>query len=303
MILFWPWAIMGSDHILIAAKSFSHFAFNMDTLVNGKFVSIGEISRTYLFQYLSIRLPETFLIGIACIFLWVIIRLKRVKLANHLPALSVAIAVLFPLAFVLYDRPALYNGVRHFTFIIPPLAVVAGIGLSQAWDTLNQYKKTQIVLGILVASLTINTLTTLYKLRPYEYIYYNHFAGSNFKEAEHKWESDYWSSSLIETTQMLEDYLDKEDAQTLTKDRKEHYLVAVCAEAFQGDAYFDERLSVTEDWVVADFFISGTNMNCDKVLQGKMVGTVERLGATIAVVKDRRQLVGEDRRPRAAPRN
>lgn len=303
MILFWPWAIMGADHILIAAKSFSHFAFNMDTLVNGKFVSIGEISRTYLFQYLFIRLPETFLIGIACIFLWVIIRLKQVKFSNYLPALSIAITVLSPLAFVLYDRPALYNGVRHFTFIIPPLAVVAGIGLSQAWNTLTQYKKTQIAFGILAAILTINTATTLHKLRPYEYIYYNHFAGSNFKEAEHKWESDYWSSSLIETTQMLEDYLDKEEAQAPTKDRKDHYLVAVCAEAFQGDAYFDKRLSVTEDWVVADFFISGTNMNCDKVLQGKMVGTVERLGATLAVVKDRRQLVGEDRRPRAAPRN
>jgi hypothetical protein len=51
MILFWPWAIMGFDHILIAAKSFSHFAFNMDTLVNGKFVSIGEISRTYPSAY------------------------------------------------------------------------------------------------------------------------------------------------------------------------------------------------------------------------------------------------------------
>ena len=170
-------------------------------------------------------------------------------------------------------------------------------------EMILKYKKTQIVLGVLVAMLTINTLTTLYKLRPYEYIYYNHFAGSNFKEAEHKWESDYWSSSLIETTQMLEDYLDKEEAQAPTKDRKAHYLVAVCAEAFQGDAYFDERLSVTEDWVIADFFISGTNMNCDKVLQGKMVGTVERLGTTLAVVKDRRQLVGEDRRPRAAPRD
>jgi hypothetical protein len=97
--------------------------------------------------------------------------------------------------------------------------------------------------------------------------------------------------------------LDKEETQVPLKDHKEHYLVAVCAEAFQGDAYFDKRLSVTEDWVVADFFISTTNMNCDKVLQGKMVGTVERLGATLAVVKDRRQLVGEDRRPRAAPRD
>ena len=104
MILFWPWATMGADHILIAAKSFSHFAFNMDTLVNGNFVSIGEISRTYLFQYLFIRLPEIFLIGVACVFLWVIISFKKFKLANHLAELSVAITALLPLIFVLYFK-------------------------------------------------------------------------------------------------------------------------------------------------------------------------------------------------------
>jgi hypothetical protein len=50
MALFWPWALMGADHILIAAKSFSHFAFNMNTIVDGTFVSIGEVSRSYLIQ-------------------------------------------------------------------------------------------------------------------------------------------------------------------------------------------------------------------------------------------------------------
>jgi hypothetical protein len=44
-------------------------------------------------------------------------------------------------------------------------------------------------------------------------------------------------------------------------------------------------------------------MNCDQVLQGEIVGKVERLGATLAVVKDRRKLIGEDRRPKAAPTN
>ena len=44
-------------------------------------------------------------------------------------------------------------------------------------------------------------------------------------------------------------------------------------------------------------------MNCDKVLKGNIIGTVERLGAPLAVVKDRRDLLGEDRRPHAAPRD
>ena len=211
--------------------------------------------------------------------------------------ISLAIAVLFPLFFVILDRPALYNGVRHFTFVIPALAVVAGIGLSKTWDALAKYVQFQKTFGLIIIGLALTTGYTLFKLRPYEYIYYNHFAGDDFKQAQHQWESDYWSSSLIDATQMLEHYIDNE------KKYAAPYYVAVCAEAFQGKAYLDKRFEITENWTRADFFISSTNMNCDQVLQGELVGKVERLGATLAVVKDRRKLIGEDRRPKAAPTN
>lgn len=308
MGLFWPWALMGADHILIAAKSFSHFAFNMNTIVDGTFVSIGEVPRTYLLDYLAIRLPEVFLIGILSMVIIVLISLprnfKKLKpfFQNRLPQISLAIAILFPLFFVLYDRPALYNGVRHFTFIIPPLAVLAGIGLSQAWDKLSQYPKWQLSFAIAATALALNTAYILFELKPYEYVYYNHFAGKNLKQAEHHWEADYWSSSLIDASKMLENYLDAEQ-KNWPSEHQGPYYVAVCAEAFQGRAYLDKRFNITENWVRADFFISSTHMNCDKVLKGNIIGTVERLGAQLAVVKDRRDLIGEDRRPHAAPQN
>jgi hypothetical protein len=308
MALFWPWAMMGADHILIAAKSFSHFAFNMNTIVDGTFVSIGEVSRSYLLEYLAIRLPEVFLIGNLSMIIIIMISLprdiKKIKQFSQkrLPQISLAIAISFPLLFVLYDRPALYNGVRHFTFIIPPLAVLAGIGLSQAWDKLSQYPKWQLSFVIISSALAINTAYILFELKPYEYIYYNHFAGKNLKQAEHHWEADYWSSSLIDATKMLENYLDAEQ-KNWPSEHQGPYYVAVCAEAFQGRAYLDERFNITENWVRADFFISSTHMNCDKVLKGNIIGTVERLGAPLAVVKDRRDLTGEDRRPHAAPQD
>jgi hypothetical protein len=52
---------------------------------------------------------------------------------------------------------------------------------------------------------------------------------------------------------------------------------------------------VTKDWVAADFYISGTNMHCHEVLAGKVIGSVYRNGMLLAVVKDRRQLVGDER--------
>ena len=41
----------------------------------------------------------------------------------------------------------------------------------------------------------------------------------------------------------------------------------------------------------SEFFIAPTQMNCDSDLDGKVIGTVERLGVTIAYVKDRRALI------------
>jgi hypothetical protein len=201
---------------------------------------------------------------------------------------------------VILDRPALYNGVRHFTFVIPTLAIVAGIGLSKMFDMLVIYQKWRICFAVVCALLSMYTIFTLFALHPYQYLYYNHFAGENFKQAQHHWEADYWSSSLIDATKILEQYVDTE---AVSKNKGLVYSVAVCAEAFQGQAYLDDRFKITEDWVTADFFMSSTNMNCDKVLQGEVIGIVERLGAPLAVVKDRRTLIGEARRPRAAPRD
>jgi hypothetical protein len=50
----------------------------------------------------------------------------------------------------------------------------------------------------------------------------------------------------------------------------------------------DARLKWTRDFRRADFFVEPTHMNCDRVLNGRVVATVERLDVVIGVVKDRR---------------
>lgn len=305
MALFWPWAMMGADHILIAAQSFSHFEFDMSTIANGQWFNIGHISRFYLFEYLAIRLPEVFLIGLLAGLIICAARLLRIKtqfrayFSDKLPEITLAITMLFPLIFVLYDRPALYNGVRHFTFVIPSLAIFAGIGLSNVFQSLKSHPRWKIILTSVCILLASNTCYLLFKLYPYQYIYYNHFAGKSFQQAEHDWEGDYWSSNLLESSKILTNYINAEEARQAKKS-DEPYYVAVCAESFQGQVYLDKRFIVTRDWVRADFYISATTMNNDAMLNGKTIGTIERLGAKIAVVKDRRDLVGEERRPHQA---
>jgi hypothetical protein len=43
-----------------------------------------------------------------------------------------------------------------------------------------------------------------------------------------------------------------------------------------------------EQWGTADFFIAPTHLSCDKILDGRTLATVSRLGVPIGYVKDRR---------------
>jgi hypothetical protein len=43
-----------------------------------------------------------------------------------------------------------------------------------------------------------------------------------------------------------------------------------------------------QQWGQADFFITPTHLSCDKILDGKIVVTISRLGVPIGYVKDRR---------------
>lgn len=297
MAIFWPWGVMSPENPLEAAKAFSHFTFNMLTIMDGEVMSIGSVPREYLPAYLLVRLPEAFLVGLLglLVFGW---HLRGNSKETILDWFSVSIAVLFPLGFILLDQPALYNGIRHFTFLLPPLSILAGLGLNASWERLRKYVRLRATLAGLFTALSLLAVVTLARLHPYEYVYYNNLAGS-LPEAEREWEGDYWSSSLREAADLLEAQVPGVNK----ADPSANYLVAVCAESIQGDAYLDDRFEITRDWVAADFYISTTSMNCDKVLQGKIIGTVERMGVVLAVVKDRRGLAGNHRQPRRVPQH
>lgn len=301
MAIFWPWGVISPEHPIEAAIAFSHFSFNMLTVMDGEVMNIGDVPKDYLLSYLLVRLPELSLLGSLGAVIVAILGWRRFKFhaPEFLPWFAVIAATIFPLLFILFDQPALYNGVRHFTFMLPPLTILAALGLCASWDALSRQPAIRLGFLLVCAVLGVNTAYTLYSLHPYEYVYYNRLAG-NMAQAEKEWEGDYWSSSLREAAAKLEALIppNEIDGDGLNN---APYRVAVCAESIQGKAYLDHRFQITSDWMNADFYISSTNMNCDKVMQGKIIATVKRMGATLAVVKDRRNLLEHDRMPRPAP--
>ena len=126
-------------------------------------------------------------------------------------------------------------------------------------------------------------------LHPDQYVYYNAFVGG-VEGAQRKFKLDYWANSYAEAVQGLEDYLRAEYG----ADFKEHeFTVAVCGPPVSADYYFPPNFLFVRDRDQADFFIAFTKDNCDRSLPGRQIYRVERMGALLSVVLDRRDLVAE----------
>ncbi|HJV24189.1 MAG TPA: glycosyltransferase family 39 protein [Aromatoleum sp.] len=285
-ILFWPWVVMAPDNLIVAMRTFSHFAFNLDTILDGVVMKIGAVPGTYLFDYLLVRLPELFLLGIVLALVVGVRALPSLFVVQRerveaLPWLPVLLATAVPLGYALIAAPPLYNGIRHFTFLLPPLAVVAAAGLQAAWRLSQRWPGVNAVALGACLLLAFVHLATLIDLHPYEYLEYNDLIGG-LRGAEGRWEEDYWASSLREATGLLNAYV-------LGSGPLAHpYTVAACAEPVQAAAWLAPGLTMTTDWLAADFFVSPTQMNCHLAVTGRVVAEVVRDGVTIAVVRDRR---------------
>ena len=45
-----------------------------------------------------------------------------------------ATAAFFPIAITVMERPAMYNGIRHFVFVVPPMAMLGGVAGAMLWQ-------------------------------------------------------------------------------------------------------------------------------------------------------------------------
>jgi hypothetical protein len=292
MGVFWPWSVTGWDHFLVTARAFSRYDLELRTLVDGVYVPANQIPTSYLFDYFARTLPELFLWGIAFSAVLGVVRLFRSRpgAARLLYLAPLLLSLAVPAAIVLLTRPALYNGTRHFTFLLPSLAVFAALGLDRYFARLQGRPVLQWAHAALLVLLAGDAAAQLVRLHPYQYVAYNRLSGG-LPAAYGRWETDYWSDGLREAAAGLNAWVAQEPA----GDPGRRYRVAVCAEPIQAMHYLDPRFIATRDWPTADFFLASTSTRCDRALEGKIVAQVRRDGIPLVVVKDRRALAEHQR--------
>ena len=287
MAFFWPWSVQSPLNPLEALAKLTEWPFR--TEFDGTSYRASDLPWSYLPSYLAIKVPEVALLGIllaigfaAAAFLrqrW------KIDLRGSLSVLTIASAVLMPLAYVLVARPAIYNGMRHFFFLMPPLYTLAALGLDRLWcEAERRTRWVGVAFALLLAGAAMRELTTMIDLHPHEYIYFNALVGGP-AGAYRNYEMDYWSNFLPEAIEQLDR---KIRAESKGKPPSRTYTVAVCTAPHVLDKFDIPYLKITKDWKTADFIIPTTNNDCDQLADGRTVITVERDGAVLGIVKDRR---------------
>jgi hypothetical protein len=290
MLLFWPWAQQDPiDHPLSALATFSHETFPFKTLFAGQYFPATDLPWEYLSTHIVLALPElTLLLALAAGPAALISQLARPGGADRtrsIQFLLLATAILFPVAYATAIKAVLFDGMRHFIFVLPPIALAAALMAEHLCQRFAEFRFRRLILGLL-ALYGVGHIGIMTMLHPDEYVYYNGFIGG-VKGAENLFKTDYWANSYAEAVKGLTNYLETEYGAEF----EDHdFTVAVCGPPVSANYFFPDNFTFTNDPAHADFFIAFTKDNCDKSWPGEEIYRVERMGTLLSVVLDRRAL-------------
>lgn len=294
MIVAWPWSALSPLNPIRGLFAFSEFHYAIRTAFAGEVYDMADVPRLYVPGYLLIRVPLIMLAGaVLAAASLVLAFLARGAKQDSRDVALLALTIAVPLASQVAFRGPAFTGMRHFLFVLPPLAALAGIGFDQVL-TAFETRGRPLALGAsaLISACFLWEGATLVRLHPYENLSYNSLVGG-LPGAFRRYDLDYWFNSMPEAIHVLEAHVRKDSpAEAIQPPRI--YSVAVCGERLP----FDQTVTLPQlrwdfrhEWEESEFFIAPTQMNCDRDLDGEVIGTVERLGVPIAYVKDRRAIM------------
>ncbi|MFZ4681501.1 MAG: ArnT family glycosyltransferase [Terrimicrobiaceae bacterium] len=108
----------------------------------------------------------------------------------------------FPLAYVVLRHPNIYDGIRHFLFLLPAIALMSGLAAARIASVINGRLAHAGTLSMIL--LLASGLPSLALWHPYQYAYYNSLAGTRATLHE-RYETDYWATSYREAALILHD--------------------------------------------------------------------------------------------------
>jgi Dolichyl-phosphate-mannose-protein mannosyltransferase len=206
MGLVWPWAVVDPLNPVRSLEYFSvFFEKPWKEMFAGALVPVPDMPRSYVPTLFALQMPEVFLaLALAGTVLAVIAAARDDEPPPRRAALLLlAAAAIVPILIALVTRPALYNGIRHFVFVTPPLAALGGLAGARLYDWLRRRGRIAAAAGVsLFAAGVALPAIEFVRLHPYQYTYFNHIAGG-VAGADDRYMLDYWGLSLKQAAEAL----------------------------------------------------------------------------------------------------
>jgi hypothetical protein len=285
MAVVWPWSVQEPLNPLHAVEYFSHFFEKpWKEMYDGQAISVPDMPRTYLPTYLGIKLPEISILlgGLGVIGCLVASFNRDLPVRRRAAILLLALAFVIPVGITVATRPAMYNGIRHFIFILPPLCVLGG--LAGSWLLARLAEKSQIAALAGAAAILIGLLLPMremIELHPYQYAYFNKLFGG-VRAADSRYMLDYWGLSFKQATDELLGVLEERGIETPEGRR---WVVAVCGPIPIANVELGPDFLLTGNPKGADFALMLGEFYCNELDAPELV-KIEREGVVFARVYD-----------------
>jgi hypothetical protein len=286
MGLIWPWSIIEPDHPFLAVTYFSHFFEKpWKEMFDGAIVSVPDMPWSYLPTLFALQLPEILLALILAGVGGTIAALTR----NDVPArrkailLMLMLAALLPIAIAILKRPALYNGIRHFIFVIPPMTVLGGLAFARGMEWLGENRRSwqPAALAVFAFGLVL-PLGEMIRLHPYQYTHFNHIAGT-VRGADDRYMLDYWGLAFKQASDGLRKQLDERHE---TPPPGHKWNVAVCGPHRGAQVALGPDFTIGWDSHVADFAMTLGEFYCKGLISAPIMVEIKRDDVVYARVYD-----------------
>jgi len=257
-LILWPYALeaplSNPYKALVFMTNFS--TASLRQLYEGVPIWSDKVPLYYTSKYILITVPIVVFVGAVLNIITI-----RKKDFGYFWAFVLFFSFGFPIFYMAYKHSNVYGGWRHALFAFPPLAVIAGVGFSSAIDFIknNKFKFLGLIAIVLMA---YSPIKHTIKNHPYEYVYFNEFAGG-VKGAYGNYELDYYFHSLKEASEWVIKNGKKDDPNDKTKIKVGAWLTPPLSYYFRNDTAkfqvvflrYYERGNV--DWDYAIFVNTG----------------------------------------------
>jgi Dolichyl-phosphate-mannose-protein mannosyltransferase len=284
MALVWPWSVLDPRNPVRAIEYFSRFFEKpWEELFGGELIPVPDMPRSYVPTLFALKLPEVFLVLGFGGAVGALAAALRPELAANRRALFllVALAALLPLVLTIALRPAMYNGIRHFVLVLPPLAVLGGLAGSWLFHTLRRSRPlTVAAAAILLAGMAL-PVAAMVRLHPYQYTHFNWLSGG-VAHARDRYMIDYWGLAFKQASQGL---LAKLAERGETKPAGRRWKIAVCGPHRSPQVELGPDFETSWDPSGADFAMMLGEFYCAR-FDAPLLVDIARGGAGYARVYD-----------------